>query len=120
MDRQFWSPSDIRALLAVWAEDDVQGKIDGVCRNEDVMRHISAELVRLGIQRTTAQIREKLKKLRAQYKAVKVHNGRSGANAKKFPYFDMMDAVLCRCPALPRDKSQHHAYSGGARCATAC
>ncbi|XP_073805066.1 uncharacterized protein [Danio rerio] len=99
-NRQYWSVEDTRALLNIWAEENVQRQIDGVCRNEDVIKYIVAELAKAQIQRTTVQVREKLKKLRAQYKAIKIHNGQSGAHRKNFPWFEIMDGVLGHRPSV--------------------
>ncbi|XP_052008078.1 myb/SANT-like DNA-binding domain-containing protein isoform X2 [Xyrauchen texanus] len=93
-NRQYWSVDEISALLNIWADENVQRQIDGVCRNEEVIKYIVAELSKLCIKRTTVQVREKLKKLRAQYKSVKTHNGQSGAQRKNFPWFKIMDGVL--------------------------
>ncbi len=88
--RQYWSMSETKALLNIWADDNVQQKMDGVCRNEEVIQFMVEELAKLGIQRTTTQVREKLKKMRHLYKTVKI-DGR-----KNFPFFDLMDSVLGR------------------------
>ncbi|XP_044059408.1 uncharacterized protein LOC122879406 isoform X3 [Siniperca chuatsi] len=88
--RQYWSMSETKALLNIWADENVQQKMEGVCRNEEVIQFMVEELAKLGIQRTTTQVREKLKKMRHLYKTVK-SDGR-----KKFPFFDLMDSVLGR------------------------
>ncbi len=99
-NRQYWSVEDTRALLSIWSKDNVQRQFDGVCRNEDVIKYIVAELAKLSIQRTTMQVQDKLKKLRAQYKAVKTHNGLSGAQRRYFPWFEIMDGVMGHRPSL--------------------
>ncbi|XP_051253651.1 uncharacterized protein LOC127362228 [Dicentrarchus labrax] len=88
--RQYWSMSETKALLNIWADETVQQKMEGVCRNEEVIQFMVEELAKLGIQRTTTQVREKLKKMRHSYKTVK-SDGR-----KTFPFFDLMDSVLGR------------------------
>ncbi|KAL1276288.1 hypothetical protein QQF64_035911 [Cirrhinus molitorella] len=99
-NRQYWSIEDTKALLSIWAEEHVQRQIDAVCRNKDVIKYIVAELGKLNIQRTTVQVWEKLKKLRAQYKSIKIHNSQSGAQRKNFPFFDIMDGVLGHRPSV--------------------
>ncbi|XP_059931643.1 uncharacterized protein LOC132474785 [Gadus macrocephalus] len=86
--RQHWPLGETQALLNIWADDSVQKQMEGMCRNEEVIQYIVNELSKMGIQRTTIQIREKLKKLRQQYKAVKRDE------TKTFPFFEMMDSVL--------------------------
>lgn len=56
-NRQYWSVEDTRALLNILAEDNAY--FDSVCRNEDIIKYIVAELAKLSIQRTTVQVWEK-------------------------------------------------------------
>ncbi|XP_077053509.1 uncharacterized protein LOC143749576 [Siphateles boraxobius] len=105
-NRLYWSVEDTKALLSIWAEERVQRQFDGVCRNEDVIKYIVAELAKLSISRTTLQVREKIKKLRAQYKAIKTHNGKSGAQRRNFPWFDLMDGVLGHRPSVSGETSR--------------
>ncbi|XP_029923750.1 reticulocyte-binding protein 2 homolog a-like [Myripristis murdjan] len=86
--RQYWSMGETKALLNIWADENVQQQMEGVCRNEEVIQFMVEELAKLGIQRTTTQVREKLKKMRHLYKTAK-RDGR-----KNFPFFDLMDSVL--------------------------
>lgn len=53
MEKNFWSTDEVRALLTVWAADDVQRRIDVVCRNEAMMKHIISKLGKLGITHST-------------------------------------------------------------------
>lgn len=53
MEKNFWSAEELRALLTVWAADDAQRRINGVCRNEAMMKHIVSELGKLDITRST-------------------------------------------------------------------
>jgi len=87
--RQHWPLGETQALLNVWAEHSVQRQMEGLSRNEEVIQYMVAELAKLGIRRTSTQVREKLKKLRQQYKAVK-----SREQTKSFPFFELMDSVL--------------------------
>ncbi|XP_031421247.1 zinc finger protein 527-like isoform X2 [Clupea harengus] len=93
MAATYWSPTETQALLAVWSDKAVQDDLDGATRNERVFRDISSKLEEMGISRSYKQCREKIKKLKAQYKNIVDHN-RSGSNRTKFRWFDMMDAVL--------------------------
>ncbi|KAG7272307.1 hypothetical protein CRUP_011232 [Coryphaenoides rupestris] len=87
--RQHWPLGETQALLNVWAEHSVQRQMEGLSRNEEVIQYMVGELAKLGIRRTSTQVREKLKKLRQQYKAVKTRD-----QTKSFPFFDLMDSVL--------------------------
>ena len=52
-----------------------------------------------GYERTAVQCRDKIKKLRAEYKRAKDHNGLTGLGTKKWRYYDQLDAILGNRPA---------------------
>ena len=52
-----------------------------------------------GYNRTLVQRRDKIKKVRAEYRKVKDHNSESGRERKDLSYFDKLDAILGHRPA---------------------
>lgn len=50
----------------MWAGDNVQRRIDGVCWKKEVLKSIIAELAKLHIQRTNVLIREEKLKLKEE------------------------------------------------------
>lgn len=66
-----WSSEATRALINIWGETDVQGKLDSVKRNKDIFQQISRDLEALGYSWTWQQCRTKIKKLTQKYRKVK-------------------------------------------------
>ncbi|KAM9317860.1 uncharacterized protein KZ484_022283 [Pholidichthys leucotaenia] len=52
-----------------------------------------------GYTRTAKQCREKLKKMKSDYRAIKDHNGRSGVSRKEWKWYERMDAIYGHRPA---------------------
>ncbi|CAL8255010.1 unnamed protein product [Arctogadus glacialis] len=52
-----------------------------------------------GYYRSYVQCRDKLKKLKSDYKAIKDQNGRSGSNCKSWKWYDQMDTIYGHRPA---------------------
>ncbi|CAL8241910.1 unnamed protein product, partial [Gadus morhua 'NCC'] len=52
-----------------------------------------------GYYRSYVQCRDKLKKLKSDYKAIKDQNGRSGSNRKSWKWYDQMDTIYGHRPA---------------------
>lgn len=73
-----WTDDEIRALLAIWAEDRIQRQLLGTVRNAAVFRTISDKLQQRGHSRDTKQCREKIKALKKKYKEVADRLRRSG------------------------------------------
>ncbi|XP_033970008.1 uncharacterized protein LOC117469655 [Trematomus bernacchii] len=74
-------------------------ELDGTTRNLKVFQEVSALLSGRGYARTFQQCRDKLKKLKSEYRAVKDHNGRSGSDRRSWKWFDLMDAIYGHRPA---------------------
>ena len=54
-----WSEDEIKALLAVWGESNVQEELDGAVRNKTVFLNISKKMIELGHERDWQQCRVK-------------------------------------------------------------
>ncbi|XP_039591532.1 zinc finger and SCAN domain-containing protein 29-like [Polypterus senegalus] len=89
-----WTSDEVQALLAVWADDNVQRDLETNVRNEKVYREIAKKLEDMGIMRTVKQCREKIKKLKQEYKKIKEYNRRSGTERKSASWYSAMDSVL--------------------------
>ncbi|XP_051556094.1 uncharacterized protein LOC127442256 [Myxocyprinus asiaticus] len=96
-----WSVNEVQTLLSLVAEERIHRELDGATRNEKVFREVSQLLAAHGYHRTYKQCREKLKKLKSDYRSIKDHNSRSGSNSeKKWKWFDQMDAIYGNRPAI--------------------
>ncbi|GFQ92620.1 zinc finger protein with KRAB and SCAN domains 2 [Trichonephila clavata] len=90
-----WCTEEIRALINIWGNLDVQQKFDGTVRDSEVYKNISEELKKLGYARTVPQIRSKVKQLKRDYRLQKDKLNLSGsAGAIKFKFFLEMDRIL--------------------------
>ncbi|XP_018952447.2 trihelix transcription factor PTL-like [Cyprinus carpio] len=94
-----WSVDEVQTFLSLVAEERIQRELDGATRNEKVFQEVAQLLAAHGYHRTYKQCRDKLKKLKSDYRAIKDHNGRSGANRRTWKWFDQMDAIYGSRPA---------------------
>lgn len=77
-----WLYNEVCALLDVWADREIQRQLSGRLHNMCIYERISLKLRELGITRSGEQCREKIKKLRRDYKTI-VDNKYSPAFARK-------------------------------------
>lgn len=95
-----WSDNEVLKLLEVWGDENIQAQLDGSTRNIKVYAAIAKTLLESGgIERTPVQCREKIKKLKAEYKQIKNHNNRSGRNRKTCKFLPQLDAILGHRPS---------------------
>ena len=95
-----WSDKEIRALISVWSDDVIQAELEGAHRNQHVYKKMSAELGKLGYRRTWDKCRDKVKKLKQEYKKVVDNNNETGRKRKTFKFMEEMDAVLGHRPSI--------------------
>ena len=90
-----WSDIEVLKLLEAWGDENIQAQLDGSTRNIKVYAAIAQRLLESGgIQRTAVKCREKIKKLKAEYKQIKNHNNRSGRNGKTCKFLPQLYAIL--------------------------
>ncbi|KAL7387483.1 hypothetical protein ABVT39_024138 [Epinephelus coioides] len=94
-----WTNEEVEVLLAFYGNDKIQRGFESSRRNEKIYQEISAHLDSLGIHHTAKQCREELKKLKQDFKKLKNHNNRSGANRKVNKWYAQLDAILGHRPA---------------------
>ena len=68
-------------------------------RNQVVYEKIAKEVHDAGYDRTYQQCRDKIKKLRGEYKKVKDKKKKTGEENKHWDYFESLDAILGHKPA---------------------
>ena len=95
-----WSDEEIRALISVWSDDVIQAELEGTHRNQHVYKKMSAELEKLGYRRTWDKCRDKVKKLKQEYKKVVDNNNETGRKRKTFKFMEEMDAILGHRPSI--------------------
>ena len=82
-------------LINLWSEDVIQEQLEGCCRNSQVYRKIADDLREAGFSRSLEQCRDKIKKLKGEYK--KVCDKRETTGEGRYPeweFFDALDSVL--------------------------
>ncbi|XP_041477211.1 uncharacterized protein LOC121425257 [Lytechinus variegatus] len=95
-----WEDAEVRCFLNFWADQEVQKQLDGTVRNKKVFRDISERMNKAGFSRTPEQLRDKLKKLKKDYKDAKANNNTSGAARVQCPFYDEIHAVLGNRPSI--------------------
>ena len=85
-----WTESETLKLIELWSEDKVQSQLEGCKRDKAVFETISWRMNDAGFERTANQCHEKIKKLRAEYKKLKIKQGTTG----KLVSF-MKDLIAC-------------------------
>ncbi|GFX29718.1 uncharacterized protein TNCV_2750521 [Trichonephila clavipes] len=95
-----WLYNEVCALLDIWADQEIQQQLAGRLHNMCIYEKISKRLADLGIHRTGEQCREKIKKLRRDYKTV-VDNNYSPAFARKMLVcYDKVHEIFGKCAVL--------------------
>ncbi|XP_028287104.1 uncharacterized protein LOC114452117 isoform X7 [Parambassis ranga] len=93
-----WSYEETQALIGVWSEDKIQQDLEESFRNEKVYREVSERLAAIGMSRSAKQCRDKIKKLKEEYRKIKKESERSGAVRKTSRWYNAMDAVMSNRP----------------------
>lgn len=62
-----WAEEEVRALLAVWAEEDIQRGLRGASRDKAIFMHMSSRLHQLGVFRDWRQCLAKCSCLRGEH-----------------------------------------------------
>lgn len=90
-----WSKKEVQALLTLWANPAVQDELILNVRNNQVYARLSATLQSLGFSKSAQKCREKIKKLKQDYKRMKHGDHRNGRQrTTTTAWFSIMDAVL--------------------------
>ena len=99
-----WSEEEVTVLIAIWGEEEIQRELDGSTRNIKVYEKIASRLSLLEdcSERTAVQCREKIKKLKGEYRKAKDNNTKSGRGRTICAFFNQLDAILgCRPASAP-------------------
>ena len=96
----YWNEEETFELISIWNEDNMQVQLEGCKRNREVYSKILRELSLVGYGHTYEQCREKIKKLKAEYK--KINDKRKETGQGRYPeweYYDAIDCVLGHKPS---------------------
>jgi len=94
-----WNKEETLRLIEIWGDDRIQAQLEGAHRNRNVYMKIAREMSEAGYQRTLEQCRDKIKKLKGEYKKLKDKCGKTGEGRRNWDYFEAMDSILGHKPA---------------------
>lgn len=94
-----WTKDETLKLIEVWGDDAIQAQLQDCTRNQKVFEKVARELNGAGYERTYQQCRDKIKKLKGEYKKIKDKHGKTGEERSNWDYFDAMDSILGTRPA---------------------
>lgn len=89
-----WTEKETLALIEEWGDERIQEQLEGCTRNKAVYEKVARALDASGHNRTAVQCREKIKKLKKDYRKIKDHNGKTGRGRKKWAFYDKMDGIM--------------------------
>ena len=82
-----WSDSEVRALISIWGEDNIQEEQDGAVRNQVIYSTIARKMYQEGYEREWQQCRTKIKNLKKEYRQTKDYNGQTGRGRKTCKFY---------------------------------
>ncbi|XP_062859573.1 zinc finger protein with KRAB and SCAN domains 2 isoform X2 [Trichomycterus rosablanca] len=86
-----WTDQEVQALLGIYSDEEIQRELESSSRNAKVYQKISLRLAELGIQHSAQRCREKIKKMKQDYKRIKDSPGSTRRTSK---WFECLDAIL--------------------------
>ena len=95
----YWCDKETFKLIELWGEDKIQAQLEECKRNKEVFDAISRKMEEAGYQKSATQCRDKTKKLKKAYRAIKDKHGKTGEGRKKWLFLEVMDSVLGDKPA---------------------
>ncbi|XP_018410417.1 PREDICTED: 1-aminocyclopropane-1-carboxylate synthase-like protein 1 [Nanorana parkeri] len=94
-----WSDPEVVELLQLWGNESVQMELESCLRNQHVFNRIADALREKGIHRTGDQCREKIKKMKLEYRRLK-DNSKTLRGGRAWKFYEVMDRVLTHRPTL--------------------
>ncbi|XP_037616689.1 uncharacterized protein LOC119482862 isoform X2 [Sebastes umbrosus] len=101
-----WTHEETEALISVWSEENIQRGLEESFRNEKVYREVSGRLAARGVRHSAKQCRERMKKLKHEYRKIKLHRETGGAKRKTFRWYEAMDTTMRGRPATTTDHTE--------------
>ncbi|XP_048220692.1 multifunctional protein ADE2 isoform X2 [Perognathus longimembris pacificus] len=87
-----WTVPEVRALLGIWSDKNIQQQLEGTVRNKRIFEQIAAKLQKIGIDRDWKQCRTKYKNLKHEYKTVR--RAQDLGMTRSMKYFTELDTIL--------------------------
>ena len=89
-----WNKEETLRLIEIWGDNRIQAQLEWAHRNRNVYMKIAREMSEAGYQRTLEQCKDKIKKLKGEYKKLKDKCGKTGEGRRYWDYFEAMDSIL--------------------------
>lgn len=89
-----WTDAETFKLIELWGDQSVQEELEGCKKNSKVFSRLSDQMRTAGYERTLAQCRDKIKKLKGDYRKVKDANKQTGNKRKKSKFYEKMNEIL--------------------------
>ncbi|XP_039365638.1 trihelix transcription factor DF1-like [Mauremys reevesii] len=116
-----WSLEHSQILVNLWCEASKTVDFSKSTRNDHLYQQISKKLAALQIFRTSDQCRERIKRLKREYRKTRDKNRSSGNSPMTCPFYDDFDRVLSSVPSTEPTVLHDDLVSGdGALLGTDC
>ena len=89
-----WSKEETTRLISLCGEEEVQVKLQECRKNRSIYEDVATEMKAAGCERSYVQCRDKIKKLKVEYKKVKDKKKKTGEETPKWEFFEDMDRIL--------------------------
>ena len=93
-----WSKAETLLLISTWGLDHIQRKLQECKKNQSIYEEVAQEMKDAGYNRTYQLCRDKIKKLKVEYKKEKDRTGKTGEEKSTWDYFQEMDSILGHKP----------------------
>ena len=94
-----WSKAETLLLISIWGQERIQKKLQECKKNQSVYQEVADEMKDGGYDRTYQQCRDKIKKLKVEYKKERDRVGHTGEGKSMWDFFNEMDNILGHKPA---------------------
>ena len=81
-----WSKDETYKFIEIWGYNKIQAQLERCKQNQDVFAKILSELSKQGYERTIQQCKDKIKKLKVDYRKIKDKINKTGEG--RFPEWD--------------------------------
>lgn len=88
-----WSRAETVKLISLWGQEEIQLKLHE-CKNKSIYEEVAKDMKDSGYDRNFQQCRDKVKKLKVEYKKVKDKKKKTGTGKPTWEFFDDMDNIL--------------------------
>ncbi|XP_065893269.1 zinc finger protein with KRAB and SCAN domains 2-like [Dysidea avara] len=90
-----WTDPETFKLIELWGDGTIQEDLEGCKKNSQIYARLSDQMQKAGYERTLVQCRDKIKKLKGDYRKIKDGHKQTGNNRKKSnKFYEKMNEVM--------------------------